>query len=86
MYRPVAARSTNASVRSTGLCQTNRSPSTMPAQTPSGSDSRSGLPVPSSRSTLIAMIDRPNADAVTHIVLIPPSVAISRPPMPGPTM
>ena len=31
-------------------------------------------------------IDRPNADAVTHIVLIPPSVAINRPPMPGPTM
>ena len=58
----------------------------MPAHTPSGRDSRSGLPVPSRRSTLIAMMDNPKADAVTHIVLMPPSVAISRPPMPGPTM
>ena len=34
----------------------------------------------------IATIDRPNKAAVTHMVLIPPRVAISRPPMPGPTM
>jgi hypothetical protein len=34
----------------------------------------------------MATIDNPNADAVTHIVLTPPSVAISRPPIPGPTM
>jgi hypothetical protein len=34
----------------------------------------------------MAAIDSPNAEAVTHMVLMPPSVAISRPPMPGPTM
>ena len=32
------------------------------------------------------MIDSTNAPAVTHMVFTPPSVAIIRPPMPGPTM
>ena len=58
----------------------------MPAHTPSGSSLRSGLPAPSRRSTEMTAIDKQNAAAVTHIVLTPPSVAISRPPMPGPTM
>ena len=31
-------------------------------------------------------MDSTNVAAVTHIVLMPPSVAISRPPIPGPTM
>ena len=86
MYRPVAARSTNARVRSTGVFHTKLRPSTIPAHTPSGTAARSGLPAPSRRSTAMATIDNPNAAAVTHIVLIPPRVAISRPPMPGPTM
>ena len=58
----------------------------MPAHTPSVSWLRSGLPVPSRRSVAMTAIDKQNAPAVTHIVLTPPSVAISRPPMPGPTM
>ena len=86
MYRPVAARSTNANVRSTGLFHTKRRPSTIPAHTPSDIADGSGLPAPSSRSTPIATIDSPNAPAVTHIVSMPPRVAISRPPIPGPTM
>jgi hypothetical protein len=32
------------------------------------------------------MMENPKAAAVTHIVLTPPSVAMNRPPMPGPTM
>ena len=34
----------------------------------------------------MARIDSTNNAAVTHIVLMPPRVAISRPPIPGPTM
>ena len=47
MYRPVMARSTNASVRSTLLRHTNWMPSTMPDQMPSGSLAWSGRPAPS---------------------------------------
>lgn len=86
MYKPVAARSTNASVRKTRFRHTKSKPSMIPAHTPPVSADGSGRPAPSSRRTEIVTIDRPKAPAVTHIVLTPPSVAIIRPPIPGPTM
>src|SRR3954453_22625079 len=79
MYRPVAARSTNASVRNTLLFQTNFRPSTMPAKTPSGRAVRSGLPAPSRRSTPIATIDNPKADAGTPMGVTPPAAAGRQP-------
>ena len=85
-YRPVTASSSSPSARNTRLFQTKRSPSTTPDTTPSGRSSGSGRSAPGRRSTAMARIERPKAPAVTHMVLIPPSVAMSRPPIPGPVM
>ena len=82
----MTAKSINPSVRSTRRFQTNRIPSTMPDTNPSGRVAWCGLPAPSSRSAPMARMDNPNALAVIHIVLTPPTVAIIKPPMPGPTM
>ncbi len=59
----------------------------MPAHTPSGIAAAVGPACAlQSQHARSPAIDSTNAPAVTHIVLMPPRVAISRPPMPGPTM
>jgi hypothetical protein len=85
-YSPVIAKSISASVRSTLTFHTNRNPSTIPDHGLPGRSPTGGGPAPASRNTLIAAMDTPKAAAATHIVLTPPTIAISAPPSPGPTM
>ncbi|CKU29840.1 Uncharacterised protein [Mycobacterium tuberculosis] len=85
-YSAVTVRSIIPRVRNTRRFQTKRSPSAIPDTNPWGREVWCGLPAPSSCRAAIARMDNPNAVAVIHIVVMPPTVAIIKPPMAGPTI
>ena len=74
-----------AVVRSRGSWRMNRRPSTVPDQKPSGRSWASGTPAPGTRIRAVRARDRANPAAVTQRVVAAPTVAMRRPPMPGPT-
>lgn len=68
------------------MFQKNLKPSSTPLNTPVGRVSCAGFPAPSTLRRAMAMIDTTKLAAVTHMVLTPPTDAMSSPPRPGPTM